>query len=150
MCIAFAQHAHICFTRSPRRRWKRRPRSRRRVSHGRRRRWRRSRCARLQRADTPPPPPPPPPAARPGLTAFPWALVSLHSSLSAASRYPSQAEARSWAAAEAAEAAAAQLRAARREAAEEKDCALKAVSEMRAQMVAQQAAAEAALLDAVS
>ena len=151
MCIAFAQHAHICFTRSPRRRWKRRPRSRRRVSRGRRRRWRRSRCARLQRAD----PHPPatlhrPPAARPGLTAFPWALVSLHSSLSAASRYPSQAEARSWAAAEAAEAAAAQLRAARREAAEEKDCALKAVSEMRAQMVAQQAAAEAALLDAVS
>ena len=75
---------------------------------------------------------------------------STRSSLSAASCYPWQAEARSWAAAEAAEAAAAQLRQARRDAAEEKDAALQAISDMRAQMVAQQAAAEAALLDSVS
>jgi hypothetical protein len=101
---------------------------------------------------SPPPPHAPPPARSASRPYCPPAGpgFSTRPSLSATSRYPSQAEARSWAAAEAAEAAAAQLRAARRDAAEEKDAALQAVSDMRAQMVAQQAAAEAALLDAAS
>jgi hypothetical protein len=161
VCLAGAQHVHrmctachSCFTQSRRRRWMRRPRRRRRALHGRRRRRRRWRCARLQHADPHPPPTrhAPPPARSASRSYCPPAGpgFSTRPSLSATSRYPSQAEARSWAAAEAAEAAAAQLRAARRDAAEEKDAALQAVSDMRAQMVAQQAAAEAALLDAAS